>query len=64
MLSKLTSFMSEIDNNDIIFIGKSAHGSTPELGVNAAVIAIKELANFYPRGKNFLYSMLKFCSSL
>lgn len=29
------------------FLGKTAHGSTPELGVNAATIAFKALGDFY-----------------
>ena len=34
-------------NGDVIsFYGKAAHGATPELGINAGIIAIKELAKF------------------
>ncbi len=37
-----------IDNNDhLTFVGKAVHGSTPELGINAALIAFKELGDFY-----------------
>lgn len=36
-----------IENDEIIIYGKSAHGSTPELGVNAALIALKTLGDFY-----------------
>jgi len=32
---------------DITFIGKAAHGSTPEQGVNAAIVAVNNLAKFY-----------------
>ena len=31
----------------VTFVGKSAHGSTPELGVNAALIAFKALGEIY-----------------
>lgn len=37
----------EISGNDITFIGKAVHGSTPELGKNAALIALKSLGDFY-----------------
>lgn len=37
----------EANGNDITFIGKAVHGSTPELGVNAALIALKALGDFY-----------------
>lgn len=39
----------EFENNDkeIVIFGKSAHGSTPELGQNAAIIALESLAKFY-----------------
>lgn len=36
----------EIDGNKVAFIGKAAHGATPELGVNAGYIALKTLADF------------------
>ncbi len=39
------NFIEEEDK--IVFIGKSVHGSTPALGVNAALIALKELGEFY-----------------
>ncbi|ORX57246.1 hypothetical protein BCR36DRAFT_580661 [Piromyces finnis] len=35
------------DTTDIIFIGKAAHGSTPEQGINAAMVAVNNLAKFY-----------------
>lgn len=35
------------ENDDIIFVGKSSHGSMPELGVNAALICLKSLGDFY-----------------
>ena len=31
----------------VTFLGKSAHGSTPEAGVNAALIALKHLGEFF-----------------
>ncbi|MFA7032071.1 MAG: Sapep family Mn(2+)-dependent dipeptidase [Bacilli bacterium] len=31
---------------EVVFIGKAAHGSTPELGLNAGMIAIKQLGDF------------------
>lgn len=33
-----------IDNDEITFIGMAAHGSTPELGKNAFLLGLKELA--------------------
>jgi succinyl-diaminopimelate desuccinylase len=33
--------------NKITILGKSAHGSTPELGKNAGIIALKSLAEYY-----------------
>ena len=37
-----------IDNDDhITFIGKAVHGSTPQLGKNAALIALKYIGEFY-----------------
>jgi succinyl-diaminopimelate desuccinylase len=40
--------ISSFETIDIItFKGKAAHGSTPELGVNAALIAFKYLGQFY-----------------
>ena len=35
------------EGNKITFLGKSAHGSTPEAGENAALIALKALGEFY-----------------
>lgn len=35
------------DMMNITFIGLSAHGSTPQLGINAGMIAIKSLADFF-----------------
>ena len=32
---------------DIIITGKSAHGSTPELGINAGILALKVLDEYY-----------------
>ncbi len=37
----------EINNEDIIFIGKAVHGSTPELGINAGLITLNALGDFY-----------------
>lgn len=37
----------ELINDYIIFIGKSAHGSLPELGINSGIIMLKQLAQFY-----------------
>lgn len=41
----------EIEKNSevckIIFIGKAAHGALPELGLNAGILALKALANYY-----------------
>ena len=37
----------EVKENVIIFKGSSAHGSTPDAGVNAALIALKNLGDFY-----------------
>ena len=31
----------------ISFLGKAAHGATPELGVNAGIIALKEIGEFF-----------------
>lgn len=36
-----------VNDNEITILGKSAHGSTPELGENAALIALKTLGDFY-----------------
>lgn len=35
------------DSNTIIFVGKSAHGSTPELGINAGTIMLLSLGKVY-----------------
>ena len=35
------------DKYNISFIGKAAHGSVPQFGINAGMIAIRELGNFY-----------------
>lgn len=42
-------FEYEINDNkmNITFIGMAAHGSTPQLGINAGMIALKALANFF-----------------
>ena len=36
-----------IEDDGLIFNGKAVHGSTPELGINAALIALKEIGEFY-----------------
>jgi succinyl-diaminopimelate desuccinylase len=36
-----------VKDNVVTFIGKSAHGSTPELGINAGIIMLKYLGGFY-----------------
>jgi len=42
-------FTHEVNDDlmNITFVGKTAHGSTPELGINAAIVAITQLNNFY-----------------
>lgn len=35
------------ENDSIVFLGKSSHGSMPELGINAALICLKSLGEFY-----------------
>ena len=47
---------TEDDVTTVSFIGKAAHGATPELGVNAGMMAISALADFY---KNPLLQQLK-----
>lgn len=43
--------ISETDNEiKINFIGKSAHGSLPELGINSGIIALKVLGDVYDIG--------------
>lgn len=37
----------EEEEDGVLFLGKAVHGSTPELGVNAALIALKALGDFY-----------------
>lgn len=41
------SFEDKGENILLTFFGKSAHGSMPELGVNAAIIMFKHLGKFY-----------------
>ena len=36
-----------IDGNKVTIFGKSCHGSTPELGINAALIALKAIGTIY-----------------
>ncbi len=36
-----------IEDDGLTFLGKAVHGSTPELGENAALIALKALGTFY-----------------
>lgn len=40
-----------VDGNVLSILGESAHGSTPELGINAAVITMAVLGEFYGIGK-------------
>lgn len=50
---KFINYLSEnkinftTDGNDVIFLGKSSHGSMPEFGINAALICLKSLGDFY-----------------
>ena len=37
----------KVDGNKVTFLGKSAHGSTPELGINAGVIMLKYAGEYY-----------------
>lgn len=37
----------EVQDDGILFLGKAVHGSTPHLGENAALIALKNLGDFY-----------------
>lgn len=37
----------ELNGDTIVFIGKSCHGSVPEFGINAGLIALKALGDFY-----------------
>ncbi len=37
----------EVNGNTVTVIGKACHGSTPELGVNAALIALETLGELY-----------------
>lgn len=37
----------EEEDDGVLFLGKAVHGSTPQLGVNAALIALKALGDFY-----------------
>lgn len=40
--------VTNVDNKILVsFIGKAAHGSVPQYGINAGMIALKELGNFY-----------------
>lgn len=47
-----TSFV--LDANTLIFKGKSAHGSTPDLGCNALESALRLFAPHYPEIKNIV----------
>lgn len=35
-----------LENDEIVFLGKAAHGATPQLGLNAGMLAIKALNGF------------------
>ena len=41
------NYKFEVEGNKIIVIGKACHGSTPELGINAALITFESLGNVY-----------------
>ncbi len=45
------------DKNTFIFIGKSAHGSTPEIGINAGTIMLKVLGEAYKINEFSLLAM-------
>jgi len=51
--SKFAQYLEEnkinflVNGNEITFIGQSCHGSTPAEGINAALIALKCLGDFY-----------------
>lgn len=36
----------ELSKDGVSFLGKAAHGATPELGINAGIIALKELGEY------------------
>ncbi len=36
-----------VENDVVSFIGKAAHGATPELGINAGIIALKEVGEYF-----------------
>lgn len=48
---KTNNVSADVSSNEVLtmvtFKGKAAHGSTPELGVNAALIAFKTIGEFY-----------------
>lgn len=48
---KKNNISADISSNEVLtmvtFKGKAAHGSTPELGINAALLAFKTLGEFY-----------------
>ncbi len=37
----------KLDSNTFVFLGKAAHGSTPEIGINAGIIALSTLGDCY-----------------
>ena len=36
----------EVNGNVVTFIGRAAHGATPEMGINAGMIALRELSEY------------------
>lgn len=52
-LNKLISYLDSInatyhvEENSVVFDGKSAHGSTPELGINSGIAMLFALGNYY-----------------
>lgn len=44
---KANGVQFKVEDDGLIFYGKSSHGSMPELGVNAALICLKSLGDFY-----------------
>ena len=43
---KKTEVKYEVSGNTVSFIGRAAHGAMPELGINAGMIALRELGEF------------------
>ena len=51
--SRLVKYLNEkkvkftIEGNTVTFLGKAAHGAVPEMGINAGMIALREIAEFF-----------------